>query len=307
LQTHPQLLIHIGYHKTGTTWLQTGIFQDEKTGFAAPWHSKQIRDHLVFPTQFEFSPQQTREAFLPGLQKAWERSIIPVLSDERLSGSPPSGGYDSALIAERLEKVFPEACILIVIREQQSAIYSIYQQYVRDGGSASLKSYLTPRNPAEIPQFRFSHLEYHHLIQHYFKLYGPSNVLVLPYEWLSKDSTKFVSKITEFCGYNGIEGFSYGNRYPSFNALTIALKCWANRFVVRNSLNPAARLHIKDHEKHFQTVDRFIPDRFSKHLEAKQRSFIARRVRNRYAYSNQVSEKLIKTELHKLGYTTLGE
>ena len=262
----------------------------------------------MFPTEFEFNLEQTRHAFRDKLQRAWERSLIPVLSDERLCGSPHSGGYDSVMIAERLAKVFPEAQILIVIREQKNAIYSLYQQYIRDGGAATLKNYLTPRNPAEIPQFRFSHLEYHHLVQYYFKLFGRSNVLVLPYEWLSKNPEKFTAQITEFSGAgNEIKIPQTAERYTSLTAFTIGLKRQANRFLVRNSLNPAGNLHLKHHEKHFQNVNRFIPAFFSKRLEKRQRSYIAKRVRNRYAFSNRETQKLIKAELEKLGYDTLGE
>jgi hypothetical protein len=306
LRNHPKLLIHIGYHKTGTTWLQTGIFQDKTAGFTTPWNSKQIREHFVFPTQFEFNPTRARDIFLRSLDDT-EGYLIPVISDERLSGSPHSGGYDSALVADRLAEVFPEAFVLIVIREQKSAIYSIYQQYVRDGGAAPLKNYLNPRNPAEIPQFRFSHLEYHYLIQYYFKLFGKTNVLVLPYEWLSKTPDEFLDKITEFSGLNGVEISSSGTRYRSFSAMTIALKRWANLLLVRNSLNPAARLYVKDHERRFQTIDRFSWSRLSKRLEVKERAYIEETVGDRYAYSNRETSKLIKTDLKTFGYTILGD
>jgi len=49
---------------------------------------------------------------------------VPVLSAERLSGNPDSGGYDSVHVAEYLAATFPEARVLIVIREQADMLVS---------------------------------------------------------------------------------------------------------------------------------------------------------------------------------------
>ena len=63
-----------------------------------------------------------------------------MVSFPRLSGHPYSGGYDSRMIADRVAEVFPEARILIVIREQRSMIVSTYKQYVNAGGEARLST-----------------------------------------------------------------------------------------------------------------------------------------------------------------------
>ena len=39
--------------------------------------------------------------------KPSSRRLFPVITQERLSGSPHSGGYDSQVIAERLRAGFP--------------------------------------------------------------------------------------------------------------------------------------------------------------------------------------------------------
>ena len=33
------LLIHIGYHKTGSTWLQQRVFDNADIGYCVPWPS----------------------------------------------------------------------------------------------------------------------------------------------------------------------------------------------------------------------------------------------------------------------------
>ena len=169
------MLVHIGFHKTGTTWLQQGLFSSK--AFNRRFTSTQIRDALVGPTSYQFDPETAR-ALLP----CDSASGCCVISDERLSGSPHAGGYDSSMVAERIAATFPDAKVLIVFREQRAMIHSVYQQYVRDGGAAPLAKYLRPRGTYEIPQFRFEHFEFHHVISHYRRLLGDDQVLALPYE-----------------------------------------------------------------------------------------------------------------------------
>src|SRR5215218_14466 len=109
-------LLHIGYHKTGTTFLQRRVFPEP--GFSLVAGAKALRPAFVVGDPFGFDPMLVRETFRPAIEKVRERDLVPVLSAERLSGNPHSGGYDSKQIAERLAATFPEARVLIVIREQ---------------------------------------------------------------------------------------------------------------------------------------------------------------------------------------------
>ena len=69
----------------------------------------------MLPDPLAYDPQDARELYLPHLAAATAEGRTLVLSHERLSGYPSSGGYDRALIAERLNASFPEAKILIVL------------------------------------------------------------------------------------------------------------------------------------------------------------------------------------------------
>ena len=93
---------------------------------------------------FAWSPSKARETFETGIRDAVERGLVPVLSAERLSGNPDSGGYDSVHVAEYLAATFPEARVLIVIREQADMLVSGYERYVRNGGPGTLRQYGSP-------------------------------------------------------------------------------------------------------------------------------------------------------------------
>ena len=296
------LLVHVGFHKTGTTWLQTGLFADGAAGFVRPWRTQAIRDALVLGEPFDFNADRVRERFAPGLAEAAGQELVPVLSDERLSGSPHAGGHDAALVAERLAAVFPEARVLLVFREQVDAIHSIYRQYVRDGGVASLAAYLHPRRPAEIPQFRFGHFEYYRPIRRYRELLAAERVLALPFEQLVGDPRAFVDRILAFSGLPTGVPYRSGARYPALGAATLALKRWANRWLVRTALSPAAPFYVKDHERRFERIDRYVPRRLSERLDRSGRRTIAEAVGGRYAESNRQTAELTGFDLAALGY-----
>jgi hypothetical protein len=136
------LLIHSGYQKTGTTWLQKHLFNNPTIGFAKPFGPREISEALVFPFPLTFDAEQCDSYLAPPFQQARDDGLFPVLSRERLSGSLCGGGYDSKEIADRLVRVFPAAKILIVIREQRAMLLSSYQQTVKGSSCLSLKQFL---------------------------------------------------------------------------------------------------------------------------------------------------------------------
>lgn len=300
------VLLHVGYHKTGTTFLQTGLFRDPANGFTAPWTSGEIRQALVAPTDFEFDPACASEAFAAGRERAAAEGKVAVVSDERLSGSPHAGGYDTATIARRLAATFPGAPVLVGIREQRQAVLSLWKQYVRDGGGASLRSYLHPRNPYELPQFRFSHLEYHHAVGLYRELFGLDRVLVLPFEVLASDPAGSHDRIAAFAGLPPPASPPGGEPYAALGALTLSLKRLFNRVFVRTSLSPSAPLYVKDHEHRFERLDRWLPRAPSRVLERRLRAFVATVVGERYARSNGATAALAGLDLASLGYPVEG-
>src|SRR5215218_3260160 len=73
-------LLHIGYHKTGTTWLQRRVFRNAEAGFSFVGKPKALRLALVVAEPLGLEPEVAREAFEPGIRRAQERSLVPVLS-----------------------------------------------------------------------------------------------------------------------------------------------------------------------------------------------------------------------------------
>jgi hypothetical protein len=291
----PDPLVHIGFHKTGTTWLQRGLFASAP--FRQPFRSSEIRDAIVRPTFFDFDEHRARAALHTS-----GGDLVEVLSDERLSGSPHAGGHDSAQIAQRLAATFPAARVLIVFREQRAAIYAVFQQYVRDGGAAPLHKYLRPRGTYEIPQFRLEHFEYDRLIALYRDLFSPDNVLALPYEELARDPLAFVQLI---CALVDVMAppVDASPTYESWSALAIAVKRQLNRVVVRNALNPAGPIHLPDHEARAKAIDTRLLRRLSTGREARLRADVDGFVQNHFDRSNQRLSSMLGMDLRAFGYS----
>ncbi|MCH8506746.1 MAG: sulfotransferase [Ectothiorhodospiraceae bacterium] len=197
-----QLLIHIGYPKTGSTWLQQVIFDSGRYGLL-PWGtdgSEQRARNLWFADRLELDVEGLREAYCARLQPSLPADAWMALSSEGFSGSLFSGGHNSAWNADVLHALFPHARILVVVREQRSIILSAYGQYVKKGGLLRLEALLAGSRNKKIPFFDLRQFEYHRLIAYYQGLFGSDRVLVLPYEWIGSDPLRFIASLHGFLG-----------------------------------------------------------------------------------------------------------
>lgn len=309
-------LIHIGYHKTGTSWLQRYLFRNAAAGF--DWGGKRTDspvNDLVATHPLEFSVGASRAAFEPSIAEAAENGLIPVVSLERLSGHPFSGGYDSKEIAHRLAEVLPRGRVLVVIREQRSMILSTYKQYVKTGGAASLRLFLEPPSyknvRPRVPQFDYRHFEYHRLLALYQELFGAKRVLVLPYEMLSLDAGGFVATIAGFAGRplqpEVLESLPFDER-PNLagSAVSTRAERIVNRWFVRCDVNPAPLIPSvragRFARRRARAVDRAVPRRMRERIDRRLREAIEGLVGDRYAESNRMTSEIAGMDLAAYGY-----
>jgi hypothetical protein len=103
-----------------------------------------------------------------------DRNLIPVWSDETFLGEPISRRYDAHANALRLHAALPDAKVLITIREQKAMAYSLYVEYVRQGGFASLTEFIGTGQEelAYSPFLRLDHLLFDRAVAFYQSLFG---------------------------------------------------------------------------------------------------------------------------------------
>lgn len=190
-------IIHIGYHKTATTWLQAEVFP--RVRGARVLGADVARRAFLRDGSFSFQPERAR-----GILGAGQGRIL--LSHEGLAGHYINGGMMGAFsrdIAERLHATLPGAHVLVMIREQRDIITSSYLQYVRMGGSLSAQRLFRPerhdrhfaRHAVKCPAFLRDHFAYDGLLGHYRRLFGEGRVHVFLYEALREDPERFLAAL----------------------------------------------------------------------------------------------------------------
>ena len=193
------ILFHIGYHKTGTSWLQKEFFENPVTEINS---LAKYNERPKWVTEFVKPFYLYDENKVIGyVNQSYKKNKLNVFSLERLSGYPSTGGYDSLEIAYRLKSLFPNAKVLIVVREQKSMIRSHYIEYLKANGAEKLEELFTPKRFYLIrnPTFNLEFFNYNHLINKYDELFSKDNVLVLPFELMKDRPDLFIDRIFNFC------------------------------------------------------------------------------------------------------------
>jgi len=172
------IVLHLGFAKTGTSWLQQQVFP-------------QMDIHYYKPGRYEIItvPLHTDKP--------------TVISFEGLSGTTYNN--DRYILLYRLHKLFPKAKVLVTTRNKVNYIRSLYSQYVRGGGTKSLEWWATEL--VRHPYFLDWKL-YFNQIQ---KLWGTNNLMLLPLELLKQDYHKYLQQL---CYYVGVPIPHTINRTP---------------------------------------------------------------------------------------------
>lgn len=302
------MLIHIGYHKTGSTWLQRTLFPSASAGLCQPWSMPTIAERFILANRFTFDPALVRSLHEPEREEAARAGLVPVLSHERLAGNFVSGGFDARLIADALHATFPEARVLLLFREQVGMVLSGYKQYVRGGGVLSLKRFMhiPNRGRAAVPGFDPRFFEYDLLVRYYRSLFGPENVLALPHELMRADLQGVSDRIRSFVGKDEPWDAPSTVINPGLSGLTAAIKRRLNGPLVLTGLNRRAfvesrYLTVMLRER-FNQIDRLTPKPVRRWFDARMRAMIEHALAGRYGDSNARLADMIKIDLAPLGY-----
>ena len=318
-QLYNNILIHIGYQKTGSTWLQHCLFVRENSVFE-PLSEKEkgasnlashffrgLDDNVLSP--FDLNEDGIRKQLGDYLNaNPIPDHKVPVLSNERLAGNAHAGGFDAVNIANRLKNVFPGGKILITVREQKSFMLSIYFEYLNKGGTMSLKKYLSTRYDGKRPFFSPHHMDYLHLVKYYMQLFGAENVCVLPFELFQRKPEDFIARIGKLVGKEVLI-----NHLKVEDKINQTQKHFAkyylkslNRLRFSNSLNNFSQLKRRPTAKAakaFVTLfSFFIPKSWNQTLKSKMRREIEYWAGDRYANSNRELSRLIGVDLSEFDY-----
>jgi len=178
-----EVIIHVGMHKTGTTFIQEEIFQRVA--------SRDPLNEINYMETFDISNHI-------------EEGKINIISDENLDGGSyrlSSNHKRRNTIAHNLAKLYPDAKVIVCIRNQKTWIRSAYKQFVLGYGAKdhSFKDYVRDID-AEVLDF----VGYTKLLEDLF----PS-VHVCHFEDLVENPAGFIMNICKFIGIDYPIGVNY--------------------------------------------------------------------------------------------------
>ncbi len=312
-QTIETPLIHIGFPKAASTWLQKYLFQPDQ-GYIKIMNPIDAQLNLIDPPALSFEPQ-TVHAFLRKQikQRDPQERSIPVITSEALSGKPYGGGYNRKELADRLKTIFPQARVLIIVREQKSMILSLFKLVVNWGLPHSLAQFLNPIDPRIAPQFNYDYLCYDKVVAYYQLLYGKKNVLVLPFEQFKMDPASFIGALKYFSPHQdklpkNATPLPYDAKVNISPPIThLILRHWINYYLLKTPFNYSGPITNQKGFlfrciKYSLGIQKFLPDAVNRHIKDKYKSYIKTQTLGKFGESNRALEKLIQTDLSQYGY-----
>jgi hypothetical protein len=240
------VLLHLGLHRTGSTWLQQRVFdgRDGRPTPMVPDRAESAR-RIVLAREEDFDADELRRWLAERVESVRRAGGVPVLSNERFSGNPHSGWFDAQRTFDRLAEVLPEAKVLLVLREQRDLVRSLWLQYVRIGGPASLRDYLRAPDPGDhrAPCFDPSFLRFDRLVESLDRRFGREQVLAIPYDRLRRDPRDFLARIGAFLGTEiPPPEHAEAKVYASPGFVAASLQRRVNLWCVRSTLHRAPPL-----------------------------------------------------------------
>lgn len=233
-------IIHIGYHKTATTFFQKNVYPKVKNANYVDRY--RARNAICAPYAFDFKKDEAQRIL--GLSSA-EPVII---CEEELSGNIHTGGARSFLskaYADRLKETFEDANILIFIRNQREIIRSAYVEYIKDGGTFSLKRYIKCKNSVRRFCFTLQHFDFIRLIDYYSNLFGKNNVKVYLFEDFINDIKSFLlSFMDDMSLCLNVDDIALHSENVSFKKNTLNLLRFSNIFTSRYLLHKYYLAHV---------------------------------------------------------------
>lgn len=205
-------VFHIGFPKSGSTYLQRQIFQHLNQyaymGVHAAEKQSEFRRFLNdFHTHMFKTDGLTFDAdrCIHDKQKlAEQHPDKPLLFSYEYAVGVLFGYPDAVVKAQRLQQIFGrDLKIIIVVREQTAILSSQYRDHpfeprdIQKGHPVSFAQWY--RQTDALRYFRFTDLvHYDRLVRVYDDLFGANNVLVLPMELMAENPQLYAQKIGDF-------------------------------------------------------------------------------------------------------------
>jgi hypothetical protein len=319
------LTLHIGYHKTGTTYLQWNVFNShpEVCYLGRPWINEQVGEffrEFKFTHDVDFSSDYFRTQFHQVVQGAslelgWSQesendSRVLLVSLESLHSGPEWFGMNLVNMANRLRDVFYPCKIILGIRNQKDYIESNYKEYVVHGGKLGFKRFLYESfscNYCLLPKLQFDKV-----IMLYRKLFGDDSVYVYLQERLKSRPTVGLGGLMNFLGVDDSVEFQHRLTYKGLSKTSIDCIRLLNRLVADDYNEQYYNVGVSERwsktewtRRRFIRVLRGVERKFSAHINFVKTYWDQEDIdyiNTRFQNSNQNLSKIIGVAVKEFGY-----
>ena len=196
-------LIHIGYHKAGSTFLQAWFEQHPELryvpGGLGGFHNiyevcrPAEATHKYFVTSSESICAPNKDAGAVCTDWGYEDQSRPEPIKQ-----------NQKQVCAVLSTLYPGSTILIITRGFKGIMMSGYSQYIRSGGILHLED-MCKQLAHCVQTDAYHYYDFDYLIGLYAGAFGEENLIILPYELLRDDQSAFLTILEERLGVKHIE------------------------------------------------------------------------------------------------------
>lgn len=297
-----EVYIHIGYPKTGTTALQNSfIYKLKEIDFLGQpltrlnSEMQKVVHEITDCEILEFDETNVSK----NINKLLSNNKKLIISEESLStGSSLSGRVCRYEIAKRLKILFPNAKIIIVIREQKSIIKSFYLQKKKTdiNFKMTFDEWFNFNRKNQHKENFFQYFYYDKLVELYKNLFGKDKIKILLFEEFKNDQEYFIKKLINF--------------------LELTIDCKHLRIEHDNKTVTKNTLKLLNYNNRFKFIKKIIPIKCKnylirkaqdgKKLDLELKDYQIDYINKIYGQSNHSLKILYRLELEKFNYC-LGE
>ncbi len=214
----PEIILHVGMHKTGTTFLQWNVFHFVDANYL--WHvfyKSWIKDLLNIEKKVNYEKIKNK------LSSILKKDKINIISEENIYTYQFSKKDDRFIILDRIKKVIPEAKIIIGTRKKQENLISWYVEYVAVGGVLDFQGFLDKH-------MNLQKLDYEPYIDKLIEYYGKENVFIYTLDELRKNQDAVVKNLCKFMNVEPPRKYRKKPARVGYGLTALKISLFINRF-----------------------------------------------------------------------------
>jgi len=196
-----EIICHIGFPKTGTTFLQKKVFPNIKNvNYLAGGKIKQLLHDVVQKDDSFYNKFKTRAQLI----QLHNSNLNMLFSNEQLTGHHIKTEFPNRTQIARRLKAAGVNKIIITIRNQSDVLESSYKQYIKSGGVLKISKFFDLNNNLN-PILYIDYFNYVKIIELYSEIFGLENVKILQFEDIFSKNTTFYNQLASFLKVENID------------------------------------------------------------------------------------------------------